>query len=338
MTSTGELTIAPVDPVDEAAIRQWYELRCAVSRADLPDDPQPCWVDQLGRFRVPWPGEDETVWLAWYGDMVVGGCLLNLPTRDNLGNAAVDVLVAPGHRRRGIGRALLAQLVEAASRRGRVRLMAEVTEPSDAPSPGARFATASGAQRALVATRRRLDLDTVDPAMLDRLRTEALARARGYSVVQWLDSTPPRWRADLAYLIGRMLVDAPLDDLKLEPEIYDAERIRERDAGSRARGHHTVTTGACDRDGRLVAYTQIVVCSGADRYGDQWDTLVAPAHRGHRLGTLIKVDNLALARAHHPALRVVDTDNADSNPYMVGINEAIGFRPLDHRSEWQLEL
>jgi hypothetical protein len=53
---------------------------------------------------------------------------------------------------------------------------------------------------------------------------------------------------------------------------------------------------------------------------------------------LIKIDNLAIARTHHPALRVIDTGNADSNPYMVGINEAIGFRPLDHCCGWQLEL
>jgi hypothetical protein len=44
---------------------------------------------------------------------------------------------------------------------------------------------------------------------------------------------------------------------------------------------------------------------------------------------LIKIDNLDLARAHHPALRAVDTFNADSNPYVVGINELMGFRPHD---------
>jgi GNAT superfamily N-acetyltransferase len=237
MTSTGELTVAAVEPADEAAIRQWYELRCAVARADLPEDPQPCWTDQLGRFRVPWPGEDETVWLARYGDAVVGGCLLALPTRDNLDNAAVDVLVAPEHRRRGIGRALLAHLTAVTSRHGRVRLLAEVIEPFDAPSPGTRFAAASGAQRALVETRRRLDVGSVEPAVLDRLRAEALQRARGYSVVQWLGDTPQRRLGGVAYLIGRMSVDTPLDDLKWGPEATTASGSgTRRRAGGRGAG------------------------------------------------------------------------------------------------------
>lgn len=337
-TTTGELALTAVEPSDETSIQQWYELRCAVGRTDLPDDPEPCWTDQLGQFRAPWPGEDETVWLARRDGAVVGGCVLTLPTRDNLDNALVDILVAPEHRRRGVGRALLAHLSAAASRHGRARLIGMAAEPLDGPSPGAGFAAAGGVQRALAETRRRLDLGAVDPQLLDRLRDDAVDRSAGYSVVQWLDSTPQRWQDDLAYLTGRMLSDAPLDDLRLEPEVYDAARIRERDVGSRARGHHTITTGACDPDGRLVAFTQLVICAGVDWYADQWDTLVAPEHRGHRLGTLIKLDNLALARAHHPALRVIDTWNADSNPYMVGINELMGFRPHDRWGEWQLEL
>lgn len=335
---TGELALTPVEPTDRAAIRHWYGLRCDVVRADLPDDPQPCWADQLGQFRAPWPGEDETVWLARTGGTVVGGCLLNLPTRDNLDNAAAHILVAPDHRRRGIGRALLGHLSAAASRHGRLRLVSEIAEPLDASSPGARFAAASGARLALAETRRRLVVGTVDATTLERLRAQAWQRAGGYSVVQWLNSTPQRWLDDFAYLTGRMLIDEPLDDLKWGPEAYDAERIREQDASHRARDHDLVTTGACDAAGRLVAFTQLVRCSEPGWYAEQWDTIVAPEHRGHRLGTLIKIDNLALARARHPDLRVVDTRNADSNPFMVEINEAIGFRPHDRWGEWQLEL
>lgn len=53
---------------------------------------------------------------------------------------------------------------------------------------------------------------------------------------------------------------------------------------------------------------------------------------------LIKVVNLNYARVQRPELRVIDTGNADSNPYMVGINEAMGFRPHRRSVEWQLDL
>ena len=65
---------------------------------------------------------------------------------------------------------------------------------------------------------------------------------------------------------------------------------------------------------------------------------MAPEHRGHRLGTLVKVANLYHARAERPELLVIDTCNADSNPYMVRINEAMGFRPHCRTTDWQLDL
>lgn len=342
--SLSALAFTAVRPSDEAAIRHWYELRRTVACADQPDDPPPCWAHELGRVRHPWPGEDETGWLARLGesdgDPVVGGCLLTLPMLDNLENAAGEILVAPEYRRRGIGRVLLDHLRAQATRHGRIRLIAEIEQPLDpaAPDPGGRFATSSGAELALVETRRRLDVGSVDPAVLARLDEQARARSVGYSLIQWIGGTPQRWLDDLAYLTGRMSTDAPMDDLQWGAEAYDAARMRARDASCLARGLHIVTTGALDGAGRLVAFTQLVGYATSPWYADQWDTLVAPEHRGHRLGTLIKVANLELARAQRPELRVIDTWNADSNPYMVGINEVMGFRPHRRAGEWQLPL
>ncbi len=338
--SLSGLSLAPVDPSDEAAIRQWHELRSAVVRADSPDDPPPCWVDELGGFRRPWPGGVETVWLARAGDTVVGGCLLNLPTLDNLHNAAGDILVAPGHRRRGIGAALLVHLRDEAARQGRIRLIAVADQPLDpaAPDPAGRFAAASGAVAALVGTRRRLDIAAVDPAVHVRLEAHAQAKSQDYSLLQWVGATPQQWLDDIAYLTGRMITDAPMDDLQWDVEAYDAARIQARDASCLVSGRHMVTTAALGSSGQLVAFTQIVGYATSHWYAHQWDTIVAPEHRGHRLGTLIKVANLGLARAQRPELRAIDTANADSNPYMVAINEAMGFRPHRRSVEWQLDL
>jgi GNAT superfamily N-acetyltransferase len=334
------LSVAPVDPSDEGTIRQWYELCCAVARADQPDDPPPCWFHELGSFRCPWPGEVRTVWLARVASSVVGGCVLALPMMDNVRNAHGGILVAPEHRRRGIGRALLAHLRGEATRQDRRRLVFWMSQPLDpaAPEPAGRFAAASGAVPALVQTRRRLDVDAVDLAVLARLDAQARARSGDYSLAQWLGATPSQWLDDVAYLTGRMSTDAPLDDLEWDPEIYDAARMQARDASRLGRGLQTITTAALHCAEQLVAFTQIVGDATSHWFAWQEDTIVAPEHRGHRLGTLIKGANLELARRKRPELRIIDTCNADSNPYMVSINEAMGFRPHCRAVDWQLAL
>ncbi|MBV8539155.1 MAG: GNAT family N-acetyltransferase [Pseudonocardiales bacterium] len=338
--SLSGLSLEPVEPSDEQAIRQWYELRCAVVRADWPDYPPPCRVDELGCFQHPWPGEVETAWVARVAGSVVGGCLLTLPMLDNPHNARGTILVAPEHRRRGIGRTLLAHLRAEAIRQGRVRLVSWVEQPLDpaAPDPAGRFAAASAAVPALVETRRWLDIGSVDPAVLARLDAQARVKSRDYSLVQWVGGTPQRWLDDIAYLTGRMSTDAPLDDLRWDAEFYDAARMRACEASRLARGQHLVTTAAVERTGRLVAFTRIVGFATSRWFAGQEDTIVAPEHRGHRLGTLVKVANLGLARAQRPELRVIDTCNADSNQHMVRINEAMGFRPHHRTAEWQLDL
>jgi GNAT superfamily N-acetyltransferase len=339
--SLSGLSLAPIEPSDEDAIRQWYELRCAVARADQPDDPPPCWVYERGCFRHPSPGADKTGWLARGAGSVVGACVLHLPILDNLHNAECQILVAPQHRRRGIGRALLAHLRVEAQEQGRIRLVgSEVDQPLDpaTPDPAGRFAAACAAVPALVETRRRLEVDSVDPAVLARLDAQARVKAEGYSLIQWVGGTPQRWLDDVAYLTGRMSTDAPLDGLQWDAEVYDAARMQAEDASSLARGLHIVTTAAVHHTGQLVAFTQIVGFATSTWFASQWNTIVAPEHRGHRLGTLIKVANLRHALAQRLELRVIDTCNADSNLYMVAINEAMGFRPYRRMAEWQLHL
>ncbi len=61
-----------------------------------------------------------------------------------------------------------------------------------------------------------------------------------------------------------------------------------------------------------------------------------PAHRGHRLGLLLKVANLRFLQQHEPAVTKVYTWNADSNAPMLQVNVAMGFRPVRQWGEWEL--
>ena len=62
--------------------------------------------------------------------------------------------------------------------------------------------------------------------------------------------------------------------------------------------------------------------------GDQGDTVVVAEHRGHRLGRWLKAVNLLAAMDARPELRFINTFNAESNPWMLSINEAMAFRPF----------
>jgi RimJ/RimL family protein N-acetyltransferase len=92
-----------------------------------------------------------------------------------------------------------------------------------------------------------------------------------------------------------------------------------------------------DKSGRLVALTALGFERSSPWHAWQWITIVDPEHRGHRLGMVVKLENLRHAREHEPDLRVIDTGNAAVNDHMISINEAIGFRAVDAETHWQQE-
>ena len=181
-------------------------------------------------------------------------------------------------------------------------------------------------------------LPPAEPARLRDLGAAARRASPAYRLVQWAGPTPPEWLDDLAPLVGRMSTDAPQGELTFEPERWDADRVRERDAAALAAGVRSVVTAARGPDGRLVAFTEAGTCVVQDGFAHQGDTLVDPAHRGRRLGLRIKLANLELLVREHPEVRAIDTFNADANRWMIAVNEAMGFVPIRHVADWELDL
>jgi GNAT superfamily N-acetyltransferase len=285
------------------------------------------------------PGDEVRYALGYLDGVAVGYLAVSLPQLENRENASLVLAVHPDHRRRGVGRALHGYAVRLLREQGRKRMISETAsmDPHAAPTTaGDAFAAAMGARPALVDVRRRLDLTTLDEAELDRLLTAGLARAQGYSIVRWHGPTPDEYIADVAYLDSRLIEDAPLGDLTWESVEPDADRIRSVEAALVTRGVHGYSCGARhDATGRLVAWTALALHTDCDWHAFQSITLVEPRHRGHRLGTIIKIENLRYAREHEPALRVIDTYNAAVNDYMISINEALGFRAVGGMNSWQ---
>ncbi|WP_446217178.1 GNAT family N-acetyltransferase [Micromonospora sp. IBHARD004] len=338
-----DITIAPFDAADAAAIDEAYRIGAAANEADLPDFPPFCRQRFDAAVRHPMPGNAPRWALARLDGVPAGYLGLDLPQLDNTDNSTVDLVVHPAYRRRGVGRALHEHCLRLLREYGRKRVMGMAVSALPGgiarPEAGGTFAAAMGARPVLAEVRRRLATDRLDHAALDALAAEARAHATGYRTVRWQGDTPEEYAADVAYLDGRLMTDAPLGDLEWEPEQVDVARLRGTERALEARGrrgyHHAAVHEAT---GRLVAWTLIDLGPSADWHAFQQITIVDPAHRGHRLGLLTKVENLRWVLDHEPALRVIDTWNAAENRHMITINEQLGFRPVDSWTDWQLTI
>src|SRR5204862_1926269 len=85
--------------------------------------------------------------------------------------------------------------------------------------------------------------------------------------------------------------DAPLDDLDLDDEVHDAGRIRQYERCQELSGYRLYRVLALHpASGAIAGHTVVAVRSARPQLGDQHDTTVVGAHRGHRLGLLLKAD------------------------------------------------
>jgi GNAT superfamily N-acetyltransferase len=315
-------------------LRDWFEVRAAAWAVDVAGDHAPDWTDHEACLRCPFPGEQLVAEVAYRESEPVGYLVLYLPLRDNLDAAPCEIVVHPAYRHQGIGRSLLEAARERAAGHGRSRLLGFAVRGGDTDA----YLEAAGARPVIASAQRRLSVPDGSEPFADLL-AEARGRAEGYSLVQWRGSCPEGHLGDLALLESRLVTDAPLDDLTWEPEDYDASRMRELDQMREGRRIRSCTTAARDdATGHVVAYTSIVVYHEHPEAAHQWQTIVAPEHRGHRLGMLVKVENLRLVRRREPQVRIVDTNNADSNEHMLRINLAMGFELVRYWGNWELSL
>ena len=123
------------------------------------------------------------------------------------------------------------------------------------------------------------------------------------------------------------MLDVPLDDLEYEVQAYTEERLRSREAMYERDGLTVYNTLAIAPDGSGAGISELYSSRHRPSLAWQGDTGVARAHRGRGLGRWLKAANLANLRAEVPEVSVVQTWNATTNPWMLSINVAMGFRP-----------
>ena len=328
------MSIRHIDPCDDAAFGAWFAAYDAAQKHDQPGGPW--WLERESRvLHESTDYRDVVLWVAEDQPHVVGAASLDMPLKDNLRLATVQIAVRPDRRRRGIGTALLRAIEKEAAEQGRTSLLVGVHgSTSGKPSAGMLFAERHGF------TRRITDIMRVQrpPFQLERLgelEREARPYAGDYELVTWHGRIPDEHIDEYARLAGRMSTDVPMGELDYEPELWDVERVRIGEDRRIRMGRDWWCTVAVAPTGTLAGMTEISVATDDDHSAYQGDTIVDPPHRGHRLGLLLKIANLHAVLADRPGVQAIWTWNAASNRYMIAVNERLGYAKAGWEAMYQ---
>ena len=332
-----------------AALRAYYADQAHARKGILVAVPGPVPADRpRGRFGLPEVPPEAAP--------LLGTVEFSMPLADNL-HLLDDgwVQVRRDVRRQGVGTALWREVSRIARDHGRSTLLGwtnhRIGEPTDGPdivpSSGSgvlptdgtsRFAQSLGLSLEQVERESRLDLP-VPAERLRALRDQAEAHARPrYRLESWAGPSPERYLDGIAAMQQAISTDAPTGGVAWEGESWDAARVRRREETVARSGTSLVTIAVEVATGEVAGLTAMVARHEHAHRPDQWETVVASAHRGHRLGLWIKVANLELLARELPEARFVRTWNADENDHMLGINTALGFRPHTLGGAWQATL
>jgi len=312
----------------EEHLQAWHRLGVDYWREELPD------VDPIGKLEARADLESDPTMqrhalIAVDDGEVIGAAAYELPLLEDLDVAWVNILVDPRHRRRGVGKALLAALTDVLAANGRSRMVADAR----VGGPGEAFATAVGARVTQVDVGSVLDVSATDVDALAALATPDPA----YEVVQWRDHCPD----DLVdrFAVARTAMnDAPHGDEPHDDWGWDASRVRtleERRTRWQVRCYTTVAVHV--ETGDVGGFTDLLVVDRPTT-ASQEDTGVLAAHRGHGLGLSVKAANLLAVVEHEPQITKVLTWNAEGNRHMRAVNERIGFRVADKWLDLSLKI
>lgn len=299
---------------------------------------------------------ERLTFVARLDGIMVGRVIVEFPLEPDAVTATILVDVVPAARGLGIGSALLATGEELVADGGRTRISAYTEYPAGsltpggplvrpavglsglpADSPDTRFALGHGYRLGQIERSSELRLPFPEGALDGLLADARRAAGDDYRVIGWWRHAPDEFIDEFAALRARMTRDVPQSGIALDDEEWNAGRVRELEQLMIDRGEPLLCTVAQHiPSGRLVAYTDLVV---PDRGKvEQHDTLVVTEHRGHRLGTLVKAENIVrLAEVAPEATRIL-TWNADENEHMLAVNERFGFRLHGLVGNWQRDL
>ncbi len=252
---------------------------------------------------------------------------LEVSRDDNLDWIRGELWVEPDRRREGYGSRALAHLEARSLELGRHALLFWVMEGIHERGAGANRAFAPRHGYSVVEENVERELDWPRPAgELERRTSEFAPKASDYEILSWRGAAPQELLTGRAHLSALMPVEVPDAGYGVEQERWDEARVRHHEQQTDEMGRDLLVAVAKHRaTGELVGYSELTVSREAPATAYQWDTLVLRAHRGHRLGTLMKVATMRELECGRYLTRRIMTSNNSLNTAMISVNEALGF-------------
>ena len=313
-----------VDTSDERALRDWWEVGHTAEAEREQEDVWPAWEVSRMALPAPNPERENTLVTAYDGDAAVGASMTALPTKDNEHLAFVELWVRPERRREGIGRRLADDIESRVREAGRDTLLAEAKGRPGEPVAGHLFATAVGYELVNEEQEKVLDLTTA-PATWGVLDDEVARHVADYRI-ETCDSVIPDHLIDgLAQLLSSFYEHVPLGGTDLRDSEWTTERMRAHEERLAAIGRTIIYGVAVAADGTVVGMSDIRVSQAAPETAEVGLTIVAPEHRGHRLGLAVKLANHRRVLADFPGCVRASTCNAITNTAMNAVNEQLGY-------------
>jgi mycothiol synthase len=299
-------------------LRQFYGLHIADGLRTFPGFP-PLPFDayaaalRRGRFYDVGP---RRVWAAWEGSRLLGFGTVTYPDRHMPDWATPRLNVDEAHRRRGIGTALLREIVADSRAEGRTMLgYDQVRFGTD----GERWAHAIGL--ACVQSRRwqMLHVADTDPALWD------VPVPVGFRLEKWADAAPESLVAAFA-AARNAIADSPHGDSSYRDPEWTVAAIRQAEADLRKAGDDArYVVAVHEETGAVAALTGLVLRPEDLALCWQRDTSVVARFRGLGLGRVVKAAMMRWLCAAFPDLGKVITTTASDNAYMIRVNEQVGY-------------
>jgi mycothiol synthase len=331
-------TLDRVDPKELPELEQvaLARLHQRMGREIVPEDPERPLDAILVRIRASTPNE-------WHARVrardatgsVVGFAAtsrsLNDPENPHL--AWTEISVHPDHRRKGLGRALLAELVAAAEGQHPELLFMGMT--NDRAPSGDVFLEKIGAQPGLPMKTNQLTLTGVDRA---KVAEWARIDPAGYRLERADNVVPPALIAPYIQAANG-INDMPRGDLKMGDWKLTEEQIHDRESWIEQIGSTSWLIVAIDeRTGDGAGFTDVTYDPKQPWVIWQGGTAVTREHRGHRLGLWMKAVMLDRILRELPEAKYIRTGNANTNAQMLRINTDLGFKLAWQSVLWQLPI